>query len=238
MGLGSLGLEYGRTYYWKVNEVNDAATPKSWEGDVWSFTTIGYAVVDDFEAYDDICNRIFFSWVDGFGHSGSAECSVAPSAGNATGSTVGNINAPFAEQTIIHGGRQSMPLAFDNTKSPFYSETQREWLTPQAWTGGGVNTLVVYLRGDAPAFLETSPGTIIMNGTGTDIWNTSDEFRFAYKQLKGNGSIVARVDSVANTDTWAKAGVMIRETLDAGSTHAHGRSSTPGQRRLVPASCS
>ena len=40
-GLGSLGLEYGTTYYWKVNEVNDAAATKSWEGDVWSFTTSG-----------------------------------------------------------------------------------------------------------------------------------------------------------------------------------------------------
>ena len=42
---------------------------------------------------------------------------------------------------------------------------------PQAWTGGGVNTLVVYVRGDAPAFVETSPGTILMNGMGTDIWD-------------------------------------------------------------------
>ena len=42
LGLGSLGLEYGRTYYWKVNEVNDAATPRSWEGDVWSFSIPDY----------------------------------------------------------------------------------------------------------------------------------------------------------------------------------------------------
>jgi regulation of enolase protein 1 (concanavalin A-like superfamily) len=59
-----------------------------------------------------------------------------------------------------------------------------------------------------------------MNGTGTDIWGVSDQFRFAYKVLKGNGSIVARVDSVANTDAWAKAGVMIRESVDSASTHA------------------
>ena len=35
-------LEFGRTYYWKVAEVNDAATPKVWEGDLWSFTTQEY----------------------------------------------------------------------------------------------------------------------------------------------------------------------------------------------------
>jgi regulation of enolase protein 1 (concanavalin A-like superfamily) len=220
LGLGSLAAEYGRTYYWKVNEVNDAASPQSWEGDLWSFTTIGYGVVDDFEAYDDVCNRIFFSWVDGFGHSGSTECSVAQSAGNATGSTVGNVSPPFAEQTIVHSGDKSMPMAYDNTRAPFYSETQREWTVSQAWTGGGANTLVVYLRGDAPAFLETSPGTLLMNGTGTDIWNNGDQFRFAYKSLKGNGSIVARVENVSNTNAWAKAGVMIRETLQPGSAHA------------------
>ena len=102
-------------------------TPMSWQGDVWSFTTIGYAVVDDFEAYDDVCNRIFFSWVDGFGYSASTDCSVAASPGNGTGSTVGNISPPFAEKTIVHGGKQSMPMGYDNTKGPFYSEAQREW---------------------------------------------------------------------------------------------------------------
>ncbi len=220
LSLASMGLEYGRTYYWKVNEVNDAATPSTWEGDVWSFTVIDYAVVDDFEAYNDTCSRVFFNWVDGFGHSGSADCQVAPSAGNGTGSTVGNISAPFAEQTIVHSGKQSMPMAYDNSKSPFYSEAQREWPTSQSWTGGGVNTLVVYLRGDAAGFIETSPGNILMNGMGTDVWDAADQCRFAYKALKGNGTIVAKVENVGNSNEWAKAGVMIRETVSAGSKHA------------------
>jgi hypothetical protein len=220
LALGSLGLEYGRTYYWKVNEVNDASATPLVEGDVWSFTTIGYGVVDDFEAYNDVCGRIFFTWVDGFGHGGSTDCGIAPNSGNATGSTVGNINAPFAEQSITHGGRQSMPLAFDNTKSPYYSETQREWQTGQVWTTGGANALTVWVRGDATAFAQTSTGAIIMNGVGTDIWNNADEFRFVYKQLKGNGSITVRVDNVANTNAWAKAGVMIRESLDSSSMFA------------------
>ncbi|MFC1637356.1 hypothetical protein ACFL5Z_21255, partial [Planctomycetota bacterium] len=47
-----------------------------------------------------------------------------------------------------------------------------------------------------------------------------DEFHFAYKTLTGAGSITARVVSVQNTNAWAKAGVMIRETLDADSRHA------------------
>ncbi len=220
LNLDSLGLLYGKTYYWRVDEANDAASPAVWQGDLWSFTTIGYAVVDDFEAYDDACSRIFFSWKDGFGYSASPDCGVAGSAGNQTGSTVGNINPPFAEKTIIHGGNKSMPMPYDNTKAPFYSEAEREFATPQVWTTGGLSTLQIFVRGDAPSFLEISPGTILMNGTGTDVWDASDQFRFVYKTLKGNGSIVAKVESVGNTHEWAKAGVMIRETASSGSTHA------------------
>jgi len=128
-------------------------------------------------------------------------------------------------------------MAYDNSKTPFYSETQYQWASPQSWTSHGINTLQVCVRGDAPSFLEVSPGTIVMGGAGTDIWANGDQFRYACKQLKGNGSIVARVDRVANTNVWAKAGVMIRETLNAGSTHAMAVV-TPGsgasfQRRIV-----
>ncbi len=220
-GLSSLALEYGKTYYWKVDEVNDAADTKVWTGDVWSFTTIGYGAIDDFESYDDVCNRIFFAWTDGLPFGASSDCGVAAYAGNSTGATVGNATAPFAEQAVTHNGsRQAMPMWFDNTKSPFYSEAQREWPTAQSWTAGGADTLTVWVRGDAAAFVETTPGTIIMNGMGTDIWGTADEFRFVYKSLKGNGSMIAKVNSVANTNAWAKAGVMIRESLDASSTYA------------------
>jgi len=211
-------LDRSRTYYWRIDEQGTGAA--LYKGRVWSFTTADYLVVDDFESYDDMCNRIFFSWVDGMGYSVSAGCNVAASNGNGTGSTVGNSSAPFAEQTIVHSGGQAMPFWYDNTKAPLYSETVHEWDTAQSWTNRGVNTLTVFLRGNPAAFVEVSAGTIVMNGTGTDIWGTTDEFRFACKSLKGNGSIIARVDAVANTNASAKAGVMIRETLDAGSKHA------------------
>jgi len=68
----------------------------------------------------------------------------------------------------------------------------------------------------------------VINASGADITGTSDEFHFAYKTLTGPGSIVARVESVQNTNQWAKAGVMIRETLDPGSIHAMAFV-TPGQ---------
>jgi regulation of enolase protein 1 (concanavalin A-like superfamily) len=65
-----------------------------------------------------------------------------------------------------------------------------------------------------------SGGTFTVNGSGTDMWDTADAFQFAYRPLTGNGQITARVVTVQAADTWAKAGVMIRETLNADSTHA------------------
>jgi hypothetical protein len=199
-------LEFGQTYYWKVAEVNEATTPQAWEGPVWSFSTSEFAVVDDFETYtDDEGNRIYEAWIDGWT--------------NGTGSTVGYVQAPFAERTILHGGKQSMPLDYNNTKSPFYSEAERTFDTAQDWTANGADTFVLYFRGNPPAFVE-SAGTITMSGGGTDIWNSTDEFRFAFKRLSGNGTLVAKVESIVNTDPWAKAGVMIRESLDPGARFA------------------
>jgi hypothetical protein len=154
LDLGALGLEYGRTYYWKVNEVNDVAHPEagypaSWEGDLWSFSAAEYGVVDDFESYDNKCKRIFFTWVDGYGHSGSTDCGIAPSSGNDSGSTVGNTKPPFAEQTVVHGGRQAMPLAYDNTAGKSLSEATRTFDPAQDWTLGGAKTLVLCFCGDA-----------------------------------------------------------------------------------------
>jgi regulation of enolase protein 1 (concanavalin A-like superfamily) len=59
-----------------------------------------------------------------------------------------------------------------------------------------------------------------MIGAGNDIWLTSDEFHFAYKRLAGNGTIVARIESVQNVNAWTKAGVMVRNTLAGDSEHA------------------
>ena len=63
-------------------------------------------------------------------------------------------------------------------------------------------------------------GSFTVKGSGSDIWNTADAFHFVYQPWTGDGEIIAQVESVQNTDVWAKAGVMIRETLSASSKHA------------------
>ncbi len=196
-------LNFGTTYYWRVDEVNTVTYP----GDVWSFTTAAYGVVEDFESYNDTDNRIYDTWIDGLTN-------------GLSGSQVGYNAAPFAELTIIHGGKQSMPMEYNNVKAPFYSEAQRTFDTAQSWTTNGADTLSLWLRGYAVGFADKGNNAYAVSASGTDIWNNGDQFRFVYKQLSGNGSIAMRVDSLGNTNAWAKAGPMIRETLDTGSKHA------------------
>ncbi|HKP96179.1 MAG TPA: hypothetical protein VJ385_10510 [Fibrobacteria bacterium] len=65
-----------------------------------------------------------------------------------------------------------------------------------------------------------SGGTFAVAGAGADIWGTADGFHYVYQRLNGNSQVVVRVSSVQNTNAWAKAGIMIRESLTAGSRHA------------------
>ncbi len=83
---------------------------------------------------------------------------------------------------------------------------------PSGWTDGDVGA--VGLPGTASA----AGGTFTVNGAGADIWGTADSFNYVYQPLAGDGQIVARVASLQNTNTYAKAGVMLRETLGAGSS--------------------
>ena len=204
--LGALDL--GSTYYWKINEIDEAETANVWQGDVWSFSTQEYFVVDDFESYTDNLDAgeaVFQTWVDGWE--------------NQSRSTVGYFDAPFTEQTIVHGGGQSMPLEYDNAASPFYAEAERN-LGSQDWTANGADVLTLYFQGRPSSFFELASGAIIMGSAGADIWGVADEFRYGYQQLDGDGAIVARVDSLVETDPWVKAGVMIRVSTDVGAVNA------------------
>jgi GH18 family chitinase len=64
-----------------------------------------------------------------------------------------------------------------------------------------------------------SAGTYTVVGSGADIWGTADEFRFVYLPVAGDATIIARMNSVQNTHAFAKAGLMMRKDLTAGSMH-------------------
>lgn len=63
-------------------------------------------------------------------------------------------------------------------------------------------------------------GVYTVSGGGSDIWYSSDQFRFVYVRITGDCDIRGRVASLQNTHEYAKAGVMIRESLSTRSAHA------------------
>jgi hypothetical protein len=216
------------TYYWRVDEVNGINPDSPWAGNVWSFTTGDFFVIDDFEDYDTGDNQIWYAWHDGLGYGSPGTADYF--AGNGTGAAVGDENtASYTEETIVHGGGKSMPVAYDNNKQGFskYSEVELKLSAVRDWTSEGVAELSLWFRGypaSTGSFVEGPVGTFTMTASGADIWAVNgveaDEFHFAYKTLTGPGSIVAKVQSVDNTNAWAKAGVMIRESLNPDSAHA------------------
>jgi hypothetical protein len=146
-GSGNLGsesydpgqLEWATTYYWRIDEANNTNTDSPWTGPLWSFTTANFLIVDDMESYNDIdegqagSNRIYLAWADGFDNP------------TINGSVVGHANAPFAEQTIVHGGSQSMPFVYDNAVGK--SEATLTLTSNRDWTVNGINTLTIWFRG-------------------------------------------------------------------------------------------
>jgi hypothetical protein len=130
------------TYFWRVDEIGTDDAVQA--GAVWSFVTM--RPVDDFESYtDEVGARVFQTWIDGFGYTEPAPGDP----GNGSGATVGYTAPPFAEQAIVHGGKQSMPLDYNNINSPYYSEAERTFATAEDWTADGVDTLVLYVQAKA-----------------------------------------------------------------------------------------
>ncbi len=153
-GSGNLGsesyepgqLEWNTTYYWRVDEANNVNADSPWTGPLWSFTTANFLIIDDMEAYNDLdpadpaSNRIFNAWLDGFGD-------------QTNGSLVGYENPPFAEQSIVNNGNQSMPMAYDNAAGK--SEATLTLTSNSDWTVKGVTTLTIWFRGEAANAAET-----------------------------------------------------------------------------------
>ena len=158
-------LEWGKTYYWRVDGVDEADADSPWKGTVWSFTTADYLIID-------------------------------------------------LSETV---------LDYDNSAEPFTSEAS--WDTPQDLTSNGVTDLQFRFHGapgpQGSVSLDEATGTYTVNGSGADVWGSSDQFHYMYRELSGDGTIIAHVvDNGTGSNNWAKGGVMIRQSLDAGSTHA------------------
>jgi tetratricopeptide (TPR) repeat protein len=93
---------------------------------------------------------------------------------------------------------------------------------PVGWTSKDIGD--VGTQGSA-RYSEDST-TWIVRGSGSDIFGAADSFQYVCRRLQGDGSIIAKVESIGKTHPWAKGGVMIRESLEPGSRFA-GVYSTP-----------
>jgi hypothetical protein len=164
---GPMSLDLAKSYYWRVDEVNEADTPTAWEGSIWSFTTTDHIVVEDFESYGDFPpDEIWNTWLDGYG---------SP----INGSTVGYPNPDwgadehYVETTIVHGDQQSMPLFYSNTGGATYSEAERTFTVPQDWTKAGVQTLALFFHGTAgntgQLYVKVNGSKVVYDGDAADI---------------------------------------------------------------------
>ena len=193
-------------YFWRIDEVQaDGATVH--KGRVWTFSVSGSVMIDDFQSYtDEEGSRIQDTWIDG--------------ATNNTGSQVGLQIDAFARRGNPTTGNRSMSMVYDNAGTPFYSEVSRVFWPPQDWTACMADALSLLIKGDVVTFQECPPEVFTLTAVGDDIWSNNDQFRYVFKRLDGDGSIVVRVVNVSYSHEWAKCGVMIRESLARDSAHA------------------
>jgi hypothetical protein len=217
-------LEWAKTYYWRVDEVEADGTIRA--GKVWVFTTANFIPIDDFETYtNEVGSRIFQFWIDGLGFTEPAPGDPGNGSTALVGHDIWSPDSPYFEGQIVEtanvqSGLQAMPLYYNNSGAPFYAQADHALAPAVDMASNGVTDLSLWVLGAPLKFQETAPGSVTMSGGGADIWGTADEFRFAYKSLNGNGSITARVDSFDNLNAWTKVGLMIRESLDTDAKHA------------------
>jgi len=177
-------LEWDSTYYWRIDEVNNTNPDSPWAGILWSFTTANFLIVDDFESYNDVdppdpgSNRIFEAWPDGYD---------IPT----NGALVGNDLPPYAEQTIVHSGSQSMPLYYDNSVGN--SEATHTLTYPRDWTENGVSTLTIWFRGNSANAAET-----------------------LYVALNGNAIVTNDNPNAAQIATWTQWNIDLQAFADQG----------------------
>ena len=189
-------LEWGETYYWRIDEISKADPNSPCKGNVWSFTTADFIIVDDFESYNDLnieepeSNRIYLTWVDGWDDPAI------------NGSVVGPLDW-FDWYMIVHNGMQSMPFNYDNAVGNSWATADIADLEiGRDWTIEGVGILSLWFRGDSANALETM--YVVLNGiagvdnddpnaTQVEEWT---EWRIDLQEFAGRGVNLTNVNTI------------------------------------------
>ncbi|MCP4259190.1 MAG: hypothetical protein GY774_17030 [Planctomycetes bacterium] len=200
-GSGNLGsesyetglLEWNTTYYWRIDEANNANANSPWTGPLWSFTTANFLIIDDMESYNDLdpadpaSNRLFLAWIDRFDDP-------------TNGSLVGYANPPFAEQSNVHSGNQSMPFEYNNAVGK--SEATLTLTSNSDWTVKGVNRVTIWYRGrstnDAePMYAALNDSAVVTNDNPGAAQKTSwTEWSVDLQAFADQGVNLANVTSI------------------------------------------
>ena len=177
-------LAWDTMYFWRVDAVYHAGPVK---GPIWSFTTADFLVVDDFESYtdDEVAGEaIWQTWIDGFG---------VPD----NGAQVGELLPPYAEQTIVHGGSQSMPLHYTNEAGVTNSEAARTLTASRDWTEESVGQLSLWFRGNSA--------------------NAAEPLYMAVSNTASAPAVVAHEDvTAAQTGRWTRWVIPLPAFVDQG----------------------
>ncbi|HUR57743.1 MAG TPA: S8 family serine peptidase, partial [Opitutaceae bacterium] len=218
----STGLSPSTTYYFRVRAVQ-GATSSAYSNTASATTSAAPAPTvpapSGLTAVASSSSTISLSWVDN--SSTETGFQIERSADNVTftaDSTVG-ANATSASSTGLSPSATYYfrVRAVQGAAVSGYSNTASA--TTPAAPAGAWQTADIGAVAAAGSASETG-GVVTVRGSGADIWGGADEFRFRYQSWSGDGELIARVTSMTNTNEWAKAGVMIRETLAANSRNA------------------
>ncbi|MBN2312770.1 MAG: LamG domain-containing protein [Sedimentisphaerales bacterium] len=178
-------LEAGKAYYWRVDEVDGQGNVA--KGPLWIFTTGDFLLVDDFEGYtdDDPNNEaIWQSWIDGYGTTDN-------------GAQVGYLLPPYAEQSVVHSGLQSMPLLYVNEGAVTNSEATLTLTALRDWTQAGVSDLSLWFRGAGA--------------------NAAEPLYVALSNSTGAPGVVAHDDAeAAQTSRWTQWAIPLQAFADQG----------------------
>jgi hypothetical protein len=194
---------WDQTYYWRIDEFNADGTIT--KGGIRAIIVTDFITIDDFESYNDLnpedpeSNRIFNTWIDGFD---------IPT----NGSLVGYENPPFAEQTIVHGGNQSMPLYYDNSVG--YSEATLTLTGLRDWTKHNLAELSLWFHGDP--FNVAEPVYIALNGSAV-VTNDNPNAALVEEWTEWNIDLQSFGVNLANVNTIA-IGLGNRNNPQAGGS--------------------
>jgi autotransporter-associated beta strand protein len=131
--------------------------------------------------------------------------------------TIGTTSATnYTDTSVTNGTTYYYVVTASNNVGQSVASTQSAATPPtipSPWMNGDIGTT----GATGSASYNSGTGTFTILGSGADITGTSDAFQYVYQTASGNGSIVAKIATVQNTNTLAKAGVMIRETTAVNS---------------------